>query len=107
MDKNTITGLVLMCAVIFGFMYCNRPSQEEIERQKEAAKQEQLAREQQQAESNVTVLDSLTTDDVNNLMLCFKSGEEATTTLNDNDVKLTLNGNTIEGTVKAGDTIVN
>ena len=108
MDKNTIIGMLLMCAVIFGFMYCNRPSQEEIARQQEAAKQEQLAREQQQAESSVTVLDSLTADDVNNLMLCFKNESgEATNALNDSNVNLKLNGTSIEGTVKAGDTIVN
>ena len=108
MDKNTITGLVLMCAVIFGFMYCNRPSQEEIERQKEAAKQEQLAQQKQQAEGSMSVLDSLTTDDVNNLMLCFKNeAGEATTALKDDNVDLKLNGTSIEGTIKAGDTIVN
>ena len=29
MDKNTLTGLLLMGAVLFGFMYCNRSSQEQ------------------------------------------------------------------------------
>ena len=32
MDKNTITGMLLMGAVIFGFMWLNQPSKEEIER---------------------------------------------------------------------------
>ena len=38
MDKNTITGMLLMGAVIFGFMWLNQPSKEEIERQREAAR---------------------------------------------------------------------
>jgi YidC/Oxa1 family membrane protein insertase len=53
MDKNTITGLVLMAAIMFGFMYLTKPSDEEIaaaqarqeqaEAQKSAAKTEQAA----------------------------------------------------------------
>ena len=30
MDKNTIIGLVLILAILFGFSYLNRPSEEEI-----------------------------------------------------------------------------
>jgi membrane protein insertase, YidC/Oxa1 family, N-terminal domain len=33
-DKNTIIGLVLIFAVMFGFSYLNRPSQEQIEAQR-------------------------------------------------------------------------
>jgi YidC/Oxa1 family membrane protein insertase len=53
MDKNTITGLVLMAAIMFGFMYMTKPSDEEIaaaqarqeqaEAQKAAAKTEKAA----------------------------------------------------------------
>ena len=45
MDKNSLIGLLLMGAVIMGFMYLNRPSEEELERQREQA-------EQMQAEQN-------------------------------------------------------
>ncbi len=107
MDKNTIIGMLLMCAVIFGFMYCNRPSQEEIARQQEAAKQEQLAQQKRNAEAgSEAMLDSITADDVNNLMLCLNAEDNANHTLSDNDVNLKLNGNAIDGTVKVGDTIV-
>lgn len=34
MDKNTLWGLVCMAAIFFGFMYCNRPSQEQLEAQR-------------------------------------------------------------------------
>ncbi len=40
MDKNTLTGVVLMMAVLFGFMYCNQPSAEEIQARKEQAAQQ-------------------------------------------------------------------
>lgn len=51
MDKNTIIGLVLIFVVIFGFSWLNRPSEEELARQKhvrdsvEMAKQEALERQ--------------------------------------------------------------
>ncbi|MDE6367284.1 MAG: YidC/Oxa1 family insertase periplasmic-domain containing protein, partial [Muribaculaceae bacterium] len=41
MDKNTLTGVLLMGAIIFGFMYINKPSAEEIQKRRE--QQEQLA----------------------------------------------------------------
>lgn len=41
MDKNTLTGLLLMALVIFGFMWLNKPSEEEIAAQR--ARQEQIA----------------------------------------------------------------
>ena len=34
MDKNTITGFVLMFAILFGFSYFNSPSKEQIEARK-------------------------------------------------------------------------
>ena len=34
MDKNTLWGLLCMAAIFFGFMYCNRPSQEQLEAQR-------------------------------------------------------------------------
>ena len=30
MDKNTLLGLLMMGAVIFGFMWLNQPSEEEL-----------------------------------------------------------------------------
>ena len=37
MDKNTLTGVLLMGAVILGFMWLNQQSKEEFERQLEHA----------------------------------------------------------------------
>ena len=58
MDKNTLLGLLLMGAVIFGFVYLNQPSAEEIERQRQerlAAEAEQTSAEAIQALNNAGV----------------------------------------------------
>ncbi|MDE7452369.1 MAG: YidC/Oxa1 family insertase periplasmic-domain containing protein, partial [Paramuribaculum sp.] len=62
MDKNTLTGVLLMGAVILGFMWLKKPSQEEIERQRELA--EEQARQAQEAAENQPVL---TIDSVSDL----------------------------------------
>lgn len=36
MDKNTLSGVLLMTAIVFGFMYFTRPNPEEIQKQQEA-----------------------------------------------------------------------
>ena len=63
MDKNTLLGLLLMAACLFGFMYFNKPSEEELARRK--AEQEQLAARQEAADETaiVTFTDSLTQSD--------------------------------------------
>jgi YidC/Oxa1 family membrane protein insertase len=38
MDKNTFTGLLLMAALMFGFMYCNRPDTTEQAAQEQSLK---------------------------------------------------------------------
>jgi YidC/Oxa1 family membrane protein insertase len=58
MDKNTLTGVLLMGAVILGFMWLNKPSEEELARQRQQA--EEMAR---QAEQN-TAATVLTIDSV-------------------------------------------
>lgn len=62
MDKNTILGLLMMAAVVFGFMYLNKPSEEEIQAQK--ALQEQAERqkklEAEAAERAALTFDSIT-----------------------------------------------
>jgi YidC/Oxa1 family membrane protein insertase len=49
MDKNTLTGLLLMAAVMFGFFWFTKPSDEEIKAQREKQEQaEKALREAQQ-----------------------------------------------------------
>ena len=60
MDKNTIWGILLMGAVIFGFMWLNQPSAEQ-RAQMEKERQEQLMAEQEKSTSSTL----LTVDSVN------------------------------------------
>ena len=56
MDKNTLTGLLLMGAVILGFTWLNRPSEEEIAaRMAEQTQAEQMANQDQPATSEKTI----------------------------------------------------
>ena len=55
MDKNTVTGLVLMLAVMFGFFWLTKPSEAEIEaereRREQAANEALLAAQEQAAQA--------------------------------------------------------
>jgi len=69
MDKNTILGLLLMGAVIFGFMYINKPTEEQIEQQR----REQLERQQaadevaRRAQEEAVRIDTLSGGDIESL----------------------------------------
>ena len=56
MDKNMITGFVLIAAVIIGFTLLNKPSEEDIARQREQYKRDSIeyAQTQQQAKELTT-----------------------------------------------------
>lgn len=59
MDKNTVLGMLLMGAVILGFMWLNKPSEEEIARQRELAEQQEAARIEAQQAAEVLTPDSV------------------------------------------------
>lgn len=59
MDKNTITGLLLMAAIVFGFMWLNQPSEEEL-----AARQAEADRIAAEAEKKSPQTDVLRIDTV-------------------------------------------
>lgn len=69
MDKNTLTGVLLMGAIIFGFMYINKPSAEEIQKRRE--QQEQLAadslRRAEQERQQALTIPEITDADVQSL----------------------------------------
>ncbi len=44
MDKNTITGLVLMAAVMFGFLWLSKPSEADIAAENARREQAQAAK---------------------------------------------------------------
>lgn len=75
MDKNTVLGLVLMAACIFGFMYLNKPSEEETARHK--AEQEQLAANQAAETATTIQIDTLTTADAAQLANAVRTAGNA------------------------------
>ena len=112
MDKNTLWGLLLMGAVILGFMYLNQPSAEQRARL-ERERQEQLAQEMQKSpEGNTISIDSVSETERQNILSTVKSlgtTDSATnvTTLSNGPVRLQLNPNgELTGYVTANNTQV-
>ena len=100
MDKNTVIGMLLMCAVIFGFMFFQQPSEEEAQKQ-----QQQAAKTEQAASQTTTqaVVDTLSTAEMTLLdTLTAKNGSIAFegVTLNNVDGKAA-------GTVKVENKSIN
>ncbi len=110
MDKNTLWGMLLMGAIIFGFMYLQKPSEEELAKQRQQA--EQLAAEEQQKATdadNVLSIDSVSPAEIETLRNTIKQFGATDTVngttlykLNTGDLNLTLNpaDNVVGGTVK-------
>ena len=63
MDRNTITGLVLMMALLIGYNWFNAPTDEEIRAQQEQAEAEQSAQGNEQANLSLDSLEESTTSD--------------------------------------------
>lgn len=109
MDKNTLLGLLLMMAIMFGFFYLNKPSEEEIAAEK--ARQEQLASAAETSSAakteKLSAVDTLAGSEVAQLVPLVKeygtSAGKGVKTLANNNVKLTVDtvGN-LSGTVSVG-----
>ncbi len=106
MDKNTIIGLLLMGAIIFGFMYFNKPSEEELAAQAKARQEQQAA---QDAAVQPLVADSLTPAEIAQIIPLVKQTGVADTINNQvvyslitDNVSLTCDS-TISGSVNVGD----
>ena len=92
MDKNTVIGMLLMCAVIFGFMYLQPKDENSQNSQQQAANTEQKAA-QQTADASV---DTLTSAEISLLdSLTAKNG-----TITFEGVNLTNQDGKATGTVK-------
>lgn len=107
MDKNNLLGLLLMGAIIFGFMYWNQPSEEEIA----AAKKAQVEKAQAQTPNDeVEVTDTLTNNHVSKLVSMIKTTGNADSngvyTLSTNDFNLRCDSSTVTGTVNVNNSAV-
>ena len=110
MDKNTITGMLLMCAVIFGYMYFFGPSEAEVAEQQRqndsivAAKQANLS-------ADSAVVDVLTADEVAQIKTVLQNMASDSTVqrpvIDRNGVKLALEGDALSGTIALPDTTLN
>lgn len=112
MDKNTLLGLLLMGAVIIGFTYFNRPSEEELkarEQQEQALKKAQA--EQKELQEEAVLSDTVTAAEAKAMPVVLTSygvpDEQGGRTLSDKDVTVTLSAaGTLGGEVRVGDTAV-
>ena len=110
MDKNTLWGLLLMGLVVFGFMWLNQPSKEDIERQRQEQAQQQIeqAQRDQAAANEALRVDSLTAQETELVRNAVKQHGKADTVagsfrLANGPVDLALAADgTLSGTVKSG-----
>ena len=115
MDKNTITGFILMALVLIGFSWYSRPSEEQIRAQHERdsiAAVQQAEAEKAQAEaaalSQSSALSGSAAEnalpDSTSILFASSQGEEQLITLENDLVKLTLNthGGVVEEAVIKG-----
>ncbi len=94
MDKNTVIGMLLMCAVIFGFMYCQSGNNKN-------AQQGNNKQTERKAGDNTPAAptDSITQEDWATLTALVAKNDSA---LNDGGVTLRKEGDKLTGTVKVG-----
>ena len=105
MDKNTLVGFVLIGAVLIGFSYWNRPSQEEMERAQryqDSIQTAQLEAARLEAQAAAESVQALTLDSTS-LFFGANQGTEQFTTLENNLVKVTFSnkgGRVVAATLK-------
>ncbi len=107
MDKNTITGFILIALILIGFSYFNKPTEEQIERQKKYNDSIALVEQQRQAAQSISQSENqqlsqevlLNADDSASIELINRSfgefsvatkGEEKYLTLENELIKLTF-----------------
>ena len=100
MDKNTVIGMLLMCAVIFGFMYCQSNNAKDA---KQGNNKQTTKTEKNDKNQAAAPIDSLTQDDWATLSALVAKNDSA---LSDGGVNIQKVGDKLTGTVKVGDSTV-
>ncbi len=111
MDKNTLTGLVLMGVLIFGFMWMNNSKQKQLQQQQQ--EQAEAAAKSDAQTAPVLGADSLDRGEIAAIPAIMReigassesSDSTARYTYKTDKVNLSYDGNIVSGTVKAADTI--
>lgn len=108
MNKNTLLGLLFMAAIILGFMYLNRPSEEELRARRELAEQQAADEARKSAQGDVLTVDSVSPDELANIRATVRQyGRRDSVsdvyTLKAPHATIAVNGaGAISGTVTAG-----
>ncbi len=107
MDKNTLIGLLLMGAVIFGFMWLNQPSEAELaEQQRQMDSIAAVEKAQSAVDVSGAIIDTLSESDVAHLQSVLQNMPADNAAINNEGVVLSLKDGKINGTVTVGDTTV-
>ncbi|MBQ4008913.1 MAG: hypothetical protein II603_10285, partial [Muribaculaceae bacterium] len=99
MDKNTVIGMLLMCAVIFGFMYCQSNNKET----QQAGNKQSSKTEKNNKSNQAATIDSLSQDDWATLTALVAKNDSA---INDGGVNIKQEGGKLTGSVKVGSSTV-
>ena len=96
MDKNTITGFVLIALVLFGFTWYSQPSAEEQQQMIEQMRQDSIARaktaqKQAAAEAKTAQILAEQANDSTSLFFANRRGEGEDVTLDNGQLSVTLN----------------
>lgn len=114
MDKNSITGMLLMGAIIFGFMWLQQPSQEELAARREQAEAQRIEAERQaKADEEMRMLgnvDTVSAGEVNMLRAAVIEygavDANGVKTLAADGVKVVLEGDDLNGSIEVNGTSV-
>lgn len=116
MDKNTIVGMLLMGAVIFGFMWMNQPSAEELEAQRKAKELAQTEAAAQTKSTDITLSDGTSADTLSKTdviilkstveeygKVSFNADGSKSYNLTSSDVNITFDGGELTGVITLAD----
>ena len=107
MDKNTITGFILMALVVIGFSWYSQPSEEErrlmAQRDSIAAVEKQNAEKAVKEQKKVAETRTEQVADSNAIFFAQRQGQEQEVVLKNNKVKVTLS--TLGGSIQNAEII--
>ncbi|MCF0180786.1 MAG: membrane protein insertase YidC [Muribaculaceae bacterium] len=106
MDKNTLTGLLLMAVVIFGFMWMNSPNEAQLAEQQRI--QDSIANAQLQQEKAISsnaIVDTLKPEELSQIkeVITRMVADSTSAGIDNGGVKLVLDNGEIGGIIDLGD----
>ena len=103
MDKNTLTGLLLMGLVFIAFTWLTKPSDAELaEQQRQMDSIAAVQKAEQQKTAAEGAVDTLSSDEKTRLMSVLENLPDGNTVINNEGVILSLKDGKVDGTVTVG-----